>query len=267
MPNLSAPRAGLLRVTLVLMAGCALTTAVAAWRLTPSVARPASWEQTVCRGDAGDSLDALLVCGKKLYSQYDEELIIRHFFRDRRGGTFVDVGAAHYRDGSTTYYLEHHLGWRGVAIDAIAEYGPDYQVHRPRTHFVSYLVTDHSDTMDPFFVLKTKYLMSTTSKDWAERFGRDDYETVLRPTVTLNDLLQREGLSKIDFLSMDIETGEPAALDGFDIERYRPDLVCIEVTDGVRDRVISYFTAHAYERITRYNGYDRVNWYFQPKRS
>jgi len=266
MPNLSAPRAGLLHVTLVLMAGCALTTTVAAWRLTPSIA-PSSWEQTICRADAGDSLDALLVCGKKLYSQYDEELIIRHFFRDRRGGTFVDVGAAHYRDGSTTYYLERHLGWRGVAIDAMAEYGPDYEVYRPRTHFLSYLVTDHSGTMDTFFVLKTKYLMSTTSKDWAERFGRDDYETVLRPSVTLNDLLQREGLTKIDFLSMDIETGEPAALDGFDIERYRPDLVCIEVTDGVRDRVAAYFAAHTYERITRYDGYDGVNWYFEPRRN
>lgn len=55
---------------------------------------------------AGDILDS----GKKLYSQYDEELIIRDFFNDRRGGVFVDVGCYHYKDISTTYYLEKHLG-------------------------------------------------------------------------------------------------------------------------------------------------------------
>jgi hypothetical protein len=244
----------------------ALVPVCAARLLTPPIATPASWEKTVCPPGTGDSPDTILLCGKKLYSEYDEELLIRHFFRDRRDGTFVDVGAAHYKDGSTTYYLEHHLGWSGVAVDAIAAYGGDYSTYRPRTRFVSFLVTDHSGTLEPFFELKTKYLMSTQSKEWAERFGRDDYQTVLKPTITLNDLLAKTGVKKIDFLSMDIETGEPAALAGFDIERYRPELVCLEVTEGVRDRVAAYFAAHSYQRIVRYDAYDRINWYFEPKR-
>jgi len=260
-------RASLLFRIAVITAGAMGLIAIAVARLaTPRVASPGSWEKVVCPADAADSLDALLLCGKKLYSQYDEELIIRQYFHDRHGGIFVDVGAAHYKNNSTTYYLEHHLGWSGVAVDALAEYGPDYATYRPRTHFFSYLVTDHSGATEPFFKLKTMYLMSTQSHDWAERFGRDDYETVLIPTITLNDLLAKAGLTQIDFLSMDIETGEPAALAGFDIDRYRPELVCLEVTEGVRDRVSEYFAKHHYERIARYAPYDAINWYFEPQR-
>ena len=63
---------------------------------------------------------------EKLYSQGNEELIVRDFFQDRRGGFFLDVGAAHFKRNSTTYYLDKHLGWSGIAIDALKEYAPDY---------------------------------------------------------------------------------------------------------------------------------------------
>jgi FkbM family methyltransferase len=253
-----------LRVAVVAVAIAAAGSAAFAFMLRPRMAKPAVWSAVACPPEA-DPFESLLKCGSKLYSQYDEELIIRHFFRDRRGGVFLDVGAAHYKYNSTTYYLEHHLGWSGVAVDALAEYGPDYKTYRPATRFYSYIVTDHSGASEPFFVLRNKHLMSTTSPEWADTFGRDDYETVRVQTTTLNDLLSKAGLAKVDFLSMDIETGEPAALAGFDVERYRPELVCIEVTEGVRPQVTAYFEAHAYERIARYDGYDQVNWYFRPK--
>ena len=45
----------------------------------------------------------ILTSGEKLYSQSNEELIIRHFFDDRRDGVFVDVGSFHWKKYSTTY--------------------------------------------------------------------------------------------------------------------------------------------------------------------
>src|SRR5512140_2589670 len=56
--------------------------------------------------------------GEPLYSQDDEETLIRAFVHDRRGGFFLDVGASDPIRSSTTYYLEKHLGWKGIAIDA-----------------------------------------------------------------------------------------------------------------------------------------------------
>ena len=63
---------------------------------------------------------------------------------------------------------------------------------------------------------------------------------------------------------MDIELGEPRALAGFDIERYRPALVCIEVHPQVRQDLISYFHRHHYVLVGKYLGVDAQNLYFMP---
>jgi hypothetical protein len=69
---------------------------------------------------AADAVPAdLLETGKALYSQGKEELIIRDFFKDRRDGVYVDLGCWQWETASTTLYLERHLGWSGLAIDAL----------------------------------------------------------------------------------------------------------------------------------------------------
>jgi FkbM family methyltransferase len=52
------------------------------------------------------------------------------------------------------------------------------------------------------------------------------HRTTKVQTITLDRLLTAEKVERLDFLTMDIETYEPQALAGFDIERYRPSLVC-----------------------------------------
>ena len=51
--------------------------------------------------------------------------IIREFFDGRRGGVFVDVGSAHYRDRSMTFFLEEEFGWSGIAVDALEHFAAD----------------------------------------------------------------------------------------------------------------------------------------------
>lgn len=200
--------------------------------------------------------------GPKLYSQHNEELVIRDFFNDRRGGVFVDIGASHYRTNSTTYYLEKHLDWSGIAVDAICDYGKDYQIHRKRTRFYCFFVSDRSDQEADFYINLDNKRVSTGDSKLAERQGQ--YDRVKVPSVTLNDLLSRLGITRFDFLSMDIEFGEPAALAGFDIDRYRPSLVCIEAHRKVRQAILEYFKAHRFLRLAQYDIADRTNYYFAP---
>lgn len=202
---------------------------------------------------------------KKLYSQLNEELIIRDFFQDRRDGFFVDIGCADPQEGSTTYYLEKHLGWSGIAVDARNELRPLWKKKRPKSTFITYLVTDHSDTTDPFYVIKGAEGLSSTEKE--RKFMGHEFEGEERRvlSITLNDLLAKNKVTNIDFLSMDIEGAELLALAGFDIERYKPELVCIEGSPHQRDKITEYFTTHGYERIDKYLEHDKVNLYFQPK--
>ena len=204
----------------------------------------------------------VLKYGPKLYSQQNEELVIRDFFNDRREGIFVDIGANHYQINSTTYYLEKHLDWSGIAVDAICDYGRDYQIHRKRTRFFCFFVSDRSDQEADFYINLENKRISTGDSGLAERQGQ--YALVKVPSITLNYLLSRLGITRFDFLSMDIELGEPAALAGFDIDRYRPSLVCIEAHRKVRQPILGYFKAHRYRRLAQYDIVDRLNYYFAP---
>jgi hypothetical protein len=85
------------------------------------------------------------------------------------------------------------------------------------------------------------------------------------PVSTLDALLREQGVEKIDFLSMDVEEHEPQALAGFDIDHFRPELVCIEAHEAVREPIARYFAVHGYERIDAYLRYDGINWYFRPR--
>jgi FkbM family methyltransferase len=247
---------------------------------------------------ATDDRDDILGSGESLYSQYNEELIIRHFFADRRGGFFVDVGSYHWKNQSTTYYLEKHLGWTGIAIDALGHFAAGYEQHRPGTRFYNYIVTDHSGTMGTlYFAGPLSSTQSGHAQDVYEWMGDPDapehpsksrVEAVREawqeqedrrlspskqvkpreiqvPTITLTEILDQNGVSKIDFLSMDIEKGEPAALAGFDIKRFRPEFVCIEAFPPVQNQIAAYFESQGYERIDEYREYDDLNWYYKPK--
>jgi hypothetical protein len=61
---------------------------------------------------------------------------------------------------------------------------------------------------------------------------------------------------------MDIEGAEPLALAGFDIDRFRPELACIEAKPKNRELILKYFAEHGYQRIERYARYDKTNYYF-----
>ncbi len=220
-------------------------------------------------GTGCDRGDGILDSGEKLYSQFDEEIIIRHFFEDRRNGFFVDIGCGPPIKGSTTYYLEKHLGWSGIAVDALADYAPSWQKERPRSRFFSHLVTDHADSDDPFYRAKIAGLSSTQPERSIHLPGGREVtitgEEIRVPSTTLDKLLDENDVGEIDFLSMDIEGSEPAALEGFDIERFRPKLVCIEAGRSTRERIRRYFESHAYRRIEEYLQRDSVNWYFEPR--
>ena len=213
-----------------------------------------------------DDVSSFVKTGKSLYSHDKEELIIRDYFHDRREGVFLDVGAADYKLASNTYYLEERLGWSGVAVDALNEYAPGYLLHRKRTRFANYLITDKPDGKQRFFRAGNFPEVSSTSKELAQNEAGDGGITELEvESITLNELLGKMGVKKLDFMSLDIEEHEPAALAGFDIERLKPELVCIEAHRPLRDTLYAWFHRHNYQRVDKYLAYDSTNWYFAPR--
>ena len=189
--------------------------------------------------------------------------MIRDFFKDRRNGFFVDVGANHYRWTSKTYYLETTLGWSGLAIEPQQQFAGDYLKHRPHTKFFPFFVSNRSNETAKLYVLGNSPTVASSNRDFVRQFGEPD-EVRSVPTVALSDLLDRESVKVVDFLSIDIELHEPEALQGFDIERFKPALVCIEGLLPVRQRILDYFAQHHYVVVGKYVWVDRENLYFMP---
>jgi FkbM family methyltransferase len=201
--------------------------------------------------------------GPDHFSEREEEWMIRDYFQDRRGGVFVDVGANHYRSTSKTYYLESRLGWSGLAIEPQAEFRADYERFRPRTKFFPFFVSDVSNETARLYVIRNTSTVASSDQAFVRQFGQPD-EVRAVPTITLNDLLEAEGFTTIDFLSMDIELHEPQALKGFDIRRFKPSLVAIEGLLPVRQPILDYFARHGYVLLGKYMWVDRENMYFAP---
>jgi Methyltransferase FkbM domain len=197
-------------------------------------------------------------------SEHAEEWIIRDFFHDRRRGVFLDVGANDYRRDSNTYFLENSLGWSGIAIDAQAKFAEGYQRFRPHTRFVAALVADTDGASVPFFADAKQDAVASGSEAFAKAVGSRTDDPVPMRTRTLNSILAEAGVDHLDFMSMDIELGEPKALAGFDIDRYRPALVCIEAHLPIRQVLIHYFYNHHYVVVGKYLRADLVNLYFEP---
>ena len=203
--------------------------------------------------------------GPATNSEGVEEWILKDFFGGKRNGVFVDVGASDYRRFSNTYYLETERGWSGVAIDALESFEADYRLHRPNTRFRSFYVSDRSNERAKLFLLDGNSLVTSSDRSFTERYGdTKKISEVETATITLDDLLSREGIRAIDFMSMDIELAEPKALAGFDIERFRPVLVCVEAHADVRQQILSYFASHRYVVLGKYLKADTRNLWFSP---
>jgi FkbM family methyltransferase len=202
--------------------------------------------------------------GPDKYSFGLEEWIIRELLHGQREGVFLDVGSADARELNNTYYLESALGWSGIAIDAQPEYAASYARYRPRTRFRSFLISDRSDTLLPFYLTPQK-ATSSANPGWAHATAEGgNVKTVSVPAITLDDLLARESIDQLDLMSMDVEGHEPQALAGFSIDRLRPKVVVVEAHGDGRQAILDYFTAHGYSLQARYLDADEFNFYFIP---
>jgi len=214
-----------------------------------------------------ESLDARLRrrYGPNHYSLGVEEWVIRDFFQDQRGGVFADVGAWEWQRGSNTYFLEHDLGWTGLAVDASPQFVDDWRQHRPGSRFVQALVADRDGEIREFFT-GANSLTSSSQRAVPDQFGGGIVASIHVQTARLDTLLERVGIQGLDFLSMDVELSEPEALAGFSIARYRPRLVCIEAHMPVRQAILDYFAGAGYVMVGTYLRYDTNNLYFTPSR-
>jgi FkbM family methyltransferase len=69
--------------------------------------------------------------------------------------------------------------------------------------------------------------------------------TVKVPVRTLDTCIREAGLTKVDFLSVDVEGTDMDVLEGFDVRRWKPKLIIVENWRG-DDRFEKYLRPYGY---------------------
>ncbi|NDV02519.1 FkbM family methyltransferase [Pseudoroseicyclus tamaricis] len=180
----------------------------------------------------------MLEPGYPYRSQAGQDAVVDAIFGRKQGGTFLDIGGYDGVTGSNTLFLERHRGWRGALVEPVPAQLEKAKAAR-RCPCLRYAVAAEAGEAEFIEIAEGYTQMSGLSGSYDEgllRKVRADprhREAVIRvETRTLSGLLEETGLEHPDFISLDIEGGEVAALAAFPFARHRVGLWAIENNSG-----------------------------------
>ena len=199
------------------------------------------------------------------YSFNAVDLIINYIFKDQNTGTYVDIGAQHPISNNNTYLL-FKRGWSGVNIDLDKKNIDLFKISRPRDINLNFAISDKQQEVELYFYHDASPI-NTLNKQVAD-FQKASVKSVKRiNSYTLNNILEKiDFKKKIDYMNIDVEGYEEKVLSGFDINRYKPNVISVEFLDlkmneleiknNNIDRLID---SNLYKYFTN-NDYYFVNW-------
>lgn len=135
-------------------------------------------------------------------------------------GTFVDVGAGDPIRGSQTYHLELN-GWRGLLIEPSAELAKALKTRREADVIQVACAGPAAPATLQLWLL-----------GWEARArllaGDQPRGTVRVAARTLDEILTEAGVTRFDFLSVDVGGTEADVLSGFTASRFKPRLILVD---------------------------------------
>lgn len=175
---------------------------------------------------------------KVYYSQNREDLLLEAFFSNLNDGFYVDAGAYDPNFDSVTK-LFYEKGWRGINIEPQRERYEEFVKARRRDINLNCGVSDVKSEL----ILRS-YVnggLSTFSNKLKKDYEKDTdpkvskFNDVKVPVTTLKEIFQNHKVKKINFLKIDVEGLEYEVLHGNDWNRYRPEVICIESNNILKD--------------------------------
>ena len=159
----------------------------------------------------------------------NEDLAVIDYFKDKKNGFYVDVGCYHPTHRNNTYLL-HKKNWSGVNIDT-SEFSIDLFNHmRPKDLNYNCAISNKNEIIKLFYQKELSQL-STTERDQAETVFQGNIKEKEVQAFTLDEILDRDKFKdiKIDFLDIDVEGADLKVLEGLSFDRFKPELVCVEI--------------------------------------
>jgi len=163
------------------------------------------------------------------YAQNNEDVVLARVLGDAPGGRYVDVGASEPTLRSVTRHF-YDAGWQGVNVEPVAKVHAMLVRDRPRDVNLCAAVGATHGALT-FFEFEAEGI-STLSEEFARHFIAQGYACSRRTVevLTLKELCDAHGLTRIDFMKIDVEGWERQVLEGGDWRRFRPRVLLVEAT-------------------------------------
>ncbi|MCF7834037.1 MAG: FkbM family methyltransferase [Candidatus Pacebacteria bacterium] len=189
--------------------------------------------------------------------------IYKQYFSFIKNGTFVEFGAYDGEQNSNTSGLAD-IGWTGYYIEPIPEYYKRCaQRHQNNKDIKTFNLAIGSE--EKTIEMNIGGVLSTSMPKIKELFEQMDWskgyhlgEKIKVKQITLDNFLTSNNIKNIDLLAIDIEGQEWDALKKFDIKKWNPKMVIIELHDQndnyliIREEcnnIVNYFDINQYKII------------------
>ena len=159
----------------------------------------------------------------------NEDTAVLNYFKDKKNGFYIDVGCYHPIHRNNTYLL-HKKNWNGINIDT-SQFSIDlFDYMRPNDLNYKCAISNKNQIIKLFYQKELSQL-STTERDQAETVFQGNIKEKEVQAFTLDEILNRDKYknSKIDFLDIDVEGADLKALEGLSFDKFKPELVCVEI--------------------------------------
>jgi len=174
-------------------------------------------------------------------SQAGQDQVIDQIFKGKRGGTFVDIGAYDGVSGSNSLFFERARGWSGVMVEPVEMQRKRAEQQRSAP-CLPYAVAAEDGTASFMAVTEGYTQMSglidqyeTEMLDRVRADPRHSEQMITVETRTLSAVLTEADILNPDFISLDIEGGELAALEAFPFDQHRVKAWAIENNNSSPD--------------------------------
>lgn len=171
----------------------------------------------------------------------------------KRSGFFVEAGVGSGKTISNTYMFEKYLGWDGLLME------PNRSLHDSISscrdvRLDRRAAASQSGKVITFEEYPDMQELSRLAGAKSHNMGNAKVKTYEVETVTLNDVLAEINAPKeIDLVSIDTEGSEVDILKGFDLSKYRVNVMVLEHNNDpkVQAAFDNILTPHGYRRVLK----------------
>ena len=178
------------------------------------------------------------------YSQdHQDEYLYHTFFQGKKDGFYVEIGAL---DGITisNSLLFHQLGWKGMLIEANPEQYELMRRNRAHPNTICVYGAAYCSNTSLTFRINDGYTTALSGIEncyddrHVQRIARENAlhgcqsKFVQVPAYRTQDLFEKHGIHIIDYLSIDVEGGEFAVLEGIDFDKTMVHVLSVEDNYG-----------------------------------